>query len=117
MPTCPHCHRSDHQNRAGQTAAGSQRYKCGACRRKYTPTPKRQGYEPAVRRQAVQWYVDGMNLRRIARHLGVHHQSVANWVKTHAMQIPPAPVPATVEVAEMDELFTFIQSKKTHSTS
>jgi transposase-like protein len=70
-----------------------------------------------VRRQAVQWYVDGTNLRRIGRRLGVHHQSVANWVKAHAEQIPPAPVPATVETAEMDELFTFVGNKKTRSTS
>jgi transposase-like protein len=24
--------------------------------------------------------VDGLNLRRIARHLDVNHQSVANWI-------------------------------------
>jgi transposase len=60
----------------------------------------------------VQLYVDGMNLRRIGRHLGVDHQSVANWVKAHA----EAPVPEKVEKAEMDELFTFIGEKKTRST-
>jgi transposase-like protein len=117
MPTCPHCHSSERQNRAGQTAAGSQRYRCCFCQRKYTPDPKLQGCAPAVRRRAVQWYVDGMNLRRIGRHLGVHHQSVANWVKAHAEQLPPAPVPASVETAELDELFTFVENKKTRSTS
>jgi transposase-like protein len=60
--------------------------------------------------------VDGMNLRRIGRYLGVHHQSVANWVKAHAEKLPAAPVPETVENAEMDELFTFIGHKKTGST-
>jgi len=62
----------------------------------------------------VQLYVDGMNLRRIGRHLGVHHQSVANWVKAHAEKLPE--VPEKVEKAEMDELFTFIGDKKTQST-
>jgi hypothetical protein len=62
-------------------------------------------------------YVDGINLRRIARHLGVNHQSVANWAKAHADQLPAAPVPEKVENAEMDELFTFIGDKKTGSTS
>jgi hypothetical protein len=58
-----------------------------------------------------------MNLRRIAGHLGVHHQSVANWAKAHAQKLPEAPVPKEVENAEMDELFTFIGEKKTRSTS
>lgn len=62
-------------------------------------------------------YVDGINLRRIARHLGVNHQSVANWAKAHADGLPVASVPDKVENAEMDELFTFIGDKKTGSTS
>jgi hypothetical protein len=57
-------------------------------------------------------YVDGINLRRIARHLGVNHQSVVNWANARAAELPPAPVPDTVEKAEIDELFTFIGDKK-----
>ena len=56
--------------------------------------------------------MDGINLRRIARHLGVNHQSVANWAKVHADLLPAAPVPEKIENAEMDELFTFIGIKK-----
>jgi hypothetical protein len=62
-------------------------------------------------------YVDGINLRRIGRILGVNHQSVANWVKAHAGILPEAPVPAEVEHAELDEIFSFIGDKKTGSTS
>ena len=62
-------------------------------------------------------YVDGGNFRRIARHLGVNHQTVVNWVTAHAETLPEAPVPENVNEAEMDELFTFIGSKKTQSTS
>jgi len=62
-------------------------------------------------------YVDGMNLRRIARHLGVNHQSVANWVKAYAAQLPAAPLPEEVDTVEMDELFTFVGKKKTRSLS
>ena len=52
-----------------------------------------------------------MNLRRIARTLGVNHQSVANWVKAQAVRLPPAPVPSAVETIELDELFTFVEKK------
>jgi hypothetical protein len=74
-------------------------------------------HSPEIRQKAVQLYVDGMNLRRIGRHLRVNPQSVANWAKAHAELLPPAPVPEKVEKAELDELFTFIGDKKTGFTS
>lgn len=116
---CPYCHQTDRQVRAGLNASGSQRYKCQHCQRKYTPEPSPQGYSDAVRQQAVQMYVDGMNFRRIARTLGVAHRSVINWVNAHAAQVPdPPPVPADeLDVNELDELFTFVGDKKTKSTS
>jgi hypothetical protein len=82
------------------------------CGCKYTPEKKPHSYDAEFRQKAIQLYVDGMNLRRIGRHLGVHHQSVANWAKAHAERLPAAPVPDQVENAEMDELFTFIGDKK-----
>jgi transposase-like protein len=53
-----------------------------------------------------------MNYRRIARHLGVDHKSIMNWVKAYSARLPSAPVPEDVNNAEMDELFTFVGSKK-----
>jgi len=117
MIECPKCHRTERQNRAGQTGSGSQRYRCMFCQIKYTPEPKPWAYPPEVRRQAIQLYVDGMNLRRIARHLGVHHRTVSLWVQAHAAQLPDPPVPAEVKEAEMDELFSFIGEKKNKSSS
>jgi len=40
-----------------------------------------------MRRAAVQMHLNGIQLRRIARQLGVHHQSVANWVNRHLKEI------------------------------
>ncbi len=123
MNTCPHCQRTDGQVKIGRNESGTQRYQCKSCRRKYTPEPKAPGYDAQVRRQAVRLYVDGMNLRRIARQLGVVHQTVANWVTAHAATLPdtpPAPPSAPKQplaVAELDELYTFEGEKKTGSTS
>ena len=117
MQKCPKCYSTERQNKAGQTASGSQRYRCMFCGSKYTPEKKQHGYDAKVRKQAIRLYVDGMNLRRTARHLGVHHSTVAAWVKAHVKHMPNAPQPKTVKTAEMDELFTFIGSKKTKSTS
>jgi transposase-like protein len=114
---CPKCASEIKQHKVGKLPSGSQRYRCYLCGYKYTPEKKTRSYNAEVRQKAVQMYVDGINLRRIARHLGVNHQSVANWAKTHADGLPTAPVPDKVENAEMDELFTFIGDKKTESTS
>ena len=113
---CPHCDQNTRQNRAGKTNAGSQRYRCMHCKRKYTPKPKPHGYPESLRQRAVEMYVDGGNLRRIARHLKVAPQTVAYWVTDLAEALPGAPMPNEVKEAEMDELFTFIGDKKTEST-
>ena len=115
MNQCPYCQQAENQVKAGRTKAGSQRYKCKACQRWYTPEPKQQGYPDAIRKQAVRLYVDGMNLRRIGRHLGVDHKTVSHWVKAYAAQLDAAAVPDDVNNAEMDELYTFIGEKKTGS--
>lgn len=117
MRICPKCQSTKRQNRAGHNPSGSQRYRCMNCGSKYTPEPIEQGYSRELRVRAARMYVDGMNLRRIARHLGVNHQTIANWVKAYAAQLPPAPLPQHIETIEMDELHTFIEHKKTKSTS
>lgn len=73
---CPKCGITQYQSKAGRNPSGSQRYQCSQCGAKYTPERKHHGYPLALRQQAVTLYVDGMNFRRIARHLGVNHQTV-----------------------------------------
>jgi transposase-like protein len=53
MISCPGCYRTEGQVKAGTNRAGSQRYKCKACRRQYTPLPRQRGYPEAVRRHAL----------------------------------------------------------------
>lgn len=116
MNTCPTCHATTKQYKMGRTDCGSQRYKCQHCGRSYTPAPKQQGYDNTLRRQAVQLYSDGLNFRRIARQLGVNHQTVINWVNAYSATLPPEPPrPTEVGVVELDELFTFVGQKKTSS--
>lgn len=111
MQSCPRSHQTTPQNRAGKTQSGSQRYKCMHCGCKYTPKPKQHGYPDEVRKQALQLYVDGMNMRRIGRHLGVYHRTISLWVKASAANLSETPVLKEVKTAEMDELFTFIGNK------
>ena len=114
---CLYCAQTAGQVKVGHNTSGSQRYLCRSCGHKYTPEPTVHGYEEAMRQQALRLYVDGVNLRRIGRILGMSYQSVANWVKAAAQEVPmlpPAPQTA-IQVAELDEVYTFIGSKKTGS--
>ena len=114
---CPKCEKVTNQHKIGFTKAGSQRYRCYFCKYSYTPTKKPQGYSKAIRQTAIKLYIDGAGLRRTGRQVGVHHQTVANWAKEQAEQLPEVPVPAEVKAAEFDEIFTFIGDKKTESIS
>ena len=117
MNQCPKCQETTKQVKAGKTEVGSQRYKCQYCKARYTPNPKERGYPDEVRLQAIRMYVDGINYRRIARHMKISHVSVINWVKSFAAQLPDTPLPEELHTIELDELFTFIETKKNASTS
>lgn len=105
MNKCPYCQSQERQVKVGRTGAGSQRYQCQQCQRRYTPESKETGYSDAWCQQAVRLYVDEMNFRRIARQLGVHHQSVINWVNAHVSRLPEAPpLPNEVKVVEQEEV-------------
>ena len=114
---CPKCQAESNQNKDGFTQARSQRYRCKECGARYTPEKKEQGYPKEIRDLAIRTYADGLNFRQIGRHLKVSHTTVMDWVKGHAEKLLEAPVPEEVYTVEMDELYTFIEEKKTGSTS
>lgn len=120
-PCCPLCGSSSRQTKNGKTGSGSQQFRCYHCKKTYNPAPQTQGYPSEVRKQAIKLSVEGLNFRRIGRILDVNHQSVINWVTAYHAQLAPVP-PAdqsapSVDVIEMDELFTFVGSKKASSMS
>ena len=60
-------------------------------------------------------YVNGMGFRAIARVKSVSHVTVMNWVKQVGELLPNAYEAETIpQVGELDELETFIGSKKTN---
>lgn len=114
---CPRCQAKQKQYKAGFNPSGSQRYRCGMCNRVYTPRPTAKGYSSETRMLALRLYMEGTSQRAIGRILKVSQQSVANWINAYVDKLPPAPVPEKPQDAELDELYTFVQKKKTKSTS
>lgn len=100
--SCPHCQTSEQQTRAGLNRSGTPRFRCGKCQRYHTPHPRGRGYPEALRQEALEAHAAGVPLRRIARLLGVNHQSVVNWVR---QQAPHSPHPTdTLPLPEREEL-------------
>jgi transposase-like protein len=116
MITCPHCQDTERQVKAGFTRLRSQRFQCQLCHRQYTPAPLPLGYDDKTKEMALKLYLEGNGFRRIGRLLSVNHQSVVNWVNAFHAQLRAQnlalPVPGQVSTLEMDELFTFIGTKK-----
>jgi hypothetical protein len=79
------------------------------------------GYSAEMREQAVKMVVNGAIFRRTGRSLKVNHQSMVNWFNaataTLKAQAAPRPTVGESDTVELDELYTFVGTKKTRSTS
>ena len=110
---CLEC-KSTHVNKNGHKK-GKQNYICVECGRQFIECYQpHKGYSQGVKRECLKMYVNGMGFRAIERIKGVHHTTIINWVKQVGELLPQAYEPDTIpEVGELDELETFIGSKKT----
>jgi transposase-like protein len=74
------------------------------------------GYPDEFKQECLEMYVNGMSFPGIERVKGVHHTTVIYWLKQVGGQLPDAYEPETVpQVGELDELETFVGSKKPKS--
>jgi transposase-like protein len=114
---CPEC-KSTRVNKNGRKA-GKQNHICVDCGRQFIDSYQaHQGYAEEIKKECLLMYVNGMGFRAIERIKGVHHTSIINWVKQVGELLPNAYAPETVPlVGELDELETFVGSKKTKSGS
>ena len=110
---CPTCKQTTKQTKAGKNNSGSQRWRCNHCEKNYTPAPNPRGYGQELKTMAFRLYLEGNTLRGIGRLLNIHHTTVMNWLEDYAENLDPGPFPASVEIGELDELYTSIQGKKT----
>jgi transposase-like protein len=114
---CPEC-QSTYIRKNGKRK-GKQNHICVTCGRqfidRYDPL---QGYSDEVKRECLLMYTNGMGFRAIERVKGVHHTTVIHWVKQVGGKLPDAYEPQKIpDVGELDELETFVGSKKTKSGS
>lgn len=110
MPTCPKC-QSLPIVKAGMIRR-KQRYKCKTCGYFFTdPAQHSRGYTPSLKQQALAMALDGNGIRQAARHVGVSHVSVLNWVKQAADSIQ-TPAINKADIIEIDEMWHYVQKKE-----
>ena len=113
MLACPKCLQAN-CTKDGM-AKGKQRYKCKGCGYRYTVTQK--GASKDVKRQALNLYLEGLGFRSIGRILNFSHVAVYNWIKAFGERLEEIKSNTSVEVVEIDEMHSYIGSKKTTAGS
>ncbi len=108
MVICPKCG-SENCVKDG-IVKGRQRHRCKSC--DYRHTVQHRGKSPAIKRQALELYLEGLGFRSIGRFLKCSHVTVYNWIKSIGETANELRSDSTLEVVEMDEMHTYIASKK-----
>jgi transposase-like protein len=109
MQQCPKC--SSQNICKDGIVKGRQRYKCKKCN--YRFTVDKIGKSNNLRRDALILYLEGLGFRSIGRFLNVSHVTVYNWIKSYGEQIETIRSGTDIEVVELDEMHTYIGTKKT----
>jgi transposase len=111
---CPKCNKNE--NCKNGIVRGKQRYKCKICGCNYTQ-PHKPGYGISIKRQSLHLYLEGLGFRAISRLLNVSNVSVLNWIRAFGEQVKNLKSPVPGEILEIDEMHSYIGSKKTAAGS
>jgi transposase-like protein len=110
---CPKCGSTDCTKDG--IVKGKRHHKCKPCG--YRHAVQQRGIGAATKREALQLYLESLGFRPIGRILKCSHVAVHNWVRAHGESVEAIRSAAGVGVVEMDEMRTYIGSKKTTAGS
>lgn len=109
MENCPKC-KSKNFRKDGIVKL-KQRYLCKDC--KFRFTVEQVGKPNKLKRDALILYLEGLGFRSIGRFLKVSHVTVFNWIKSFGEKLDEFRNKDDIEIVEIDEMHTYIGSKKT----
>ncbi|MFH1004824.1 MAG: IS1 family transposase [Bacteroidota bacterium] len=109
MEQCPNC-KSTKFCKDG-IVKQRQRYKCQECNFRFTV--EKVGKPDKLKRDALILYLEGLGFRSIGRFLKVSNVTVLNWIKSFGKNIDDIRNNEDIDVVEIDEMHTYIGSKKT----
>jgi transposase-like protein len=82
---CPKCESLDY--RKDGFVGGRQRHLCKKCGHRYTVTLRAGTGSAAVKRMALQMYLEGFGFRSIGRILGFSNVTILNWIRAFGEQL------------------------------
>ncbi len=91
---------------------GRQRYLCKGCRYRYTVERRTGVADETTKRQALELYLEGLGFRSIGRILSFSNVTILNWIRAFGEALPEIKGETPVQVMEIDEMHTYIGSKK-----
>jgi len=112
---CPKC-QSEHKVKNG-IVREKQRYKCKDCGTNYAFDYSYFAAKEKKRRFGLSMYLEGLGFHSIGRLLNVSHVAVQKWVKKYGSELKQIRNPKQVRIMELDELHTYVGSKKTTNGS
>jgi len=94
-----------------------QRYKCKDCNYQWIENPIYTGRPLAEKALAVFLYCHGLSMNAIAKMLQASPSTILDWIRNFAGEHakPPQPQEATAVVLELDEMWHYVNKKKTNS--
>jgi transposase len=114
MAICPRCG-SEKTFGNGSVRGVAKRY-CKSCHYQFT-RPDKVGRPLSIKLTAVSLYLHGISMNAIAKLVGVSTPAVLKWIRTHAKENCPKPVPGEATIVELDEMWHFLEKKTASSGS
>ena len=108
MNHCPKCKAANFR-KAG-IVKQRKRFFCKQC--SYYFSVEHIGKPDKLKKAALMLYLEGLGFRSIGRFLNVSHVSVFRWIKAFGKKIEKLRSDQALEIVEIDEMHTFIGSKK-----
>ena len=108
---CPKCN-SEKRVKNG-VLKGVQRFKCKDCGFNFTVEYKSTAKPIEIKKFGLMLYLEGLGFQSISRLLNVSHVAVIKWIKKYGEQLNELKTDKPVKVIELDELHSYISSKKT----
>lgn len=99
----------------GKRADGKQKYHCGECGA-YGTLLRSERYSAERKAEILCAYEERSSLRGLSRTFGVARATVSKWLREKAASLPAMPPVVEAEaddVLELDEVWSFVGSKKT----
>lgn len=109
--TCPKCS-GTHCVKDG-IVQGRQRRKCKACGFRHTVAQRAGTGSAAEKRLALALYLEGLGFRSIGRILKYSQVAILNWIREFGESCQPLQRAEPIEIAELDELHSYLGAKKT----